>query len=843
MGKQGQNVYKGINAQAWAAMSLFLQYLRNTDFSYIQFEAPKFEDFNLVFIDGHKIICESKDWKEEFNFSHLKKILDKILKKTTIGEKDEILIICTKLNNDLRSKVENMRYWSQIIESEFKKKKFSEQQIAILDKVKFWKVSKKNNHLIVYSLFSELLGFWLPEDELESKVKSFLVDKIYEGSEKGDRYKREDIISEIELIRKNAIKYSGYFDTERVKIEKQLETLIKAIKNNKAPVWAPYQLSSISANPSLMFFVLDHLSNKKIKRLKNWDDLWSLCYKTNRFSFSLFKIFESNLNTKENKEYILKFFKKNIGKIRNFYQHDFFDVNLVKIIKMILKSDNNSEFAECIFEIVKKMLTEKRDDIFYLKSYQDKSWELGEISKLLKDLYEKAKLPLRGKIYELITETFNLTEDSGEFSNYTPRDIFEILRIWLDSFFEKKLPILTKILSDQYNDFYKKFGKNLEFNGWEYMGGVNLSWRNDYKVSDRHFVSLTLEPSFERYYKENIDKENAWSFIKNHCISLTENVSKNKPDFLNRAAVPIVLNRYKSSNKKISEEAFIILKEFILSRKGIPHKSDLIYQKIQNDFPDDKKWQLVKISINKYKLPVNQFVQQITLKLVEKGNKEAKHIIKNWLKTPEYYKWDKISERYFIVIISRFLDFSFNEGLQMFKDFIKQKFFIEEFDVSYSFEVASLLNKIIYKNFDSGLKILNELTRKQKLSDNEQILLFSSLTKQGNNEHDNVSTLLKIYNNFLDPFLNSLNNDIKKIEIKITRSQSRESIVEFANVLAKNKRISEAIRIVKVFINDSNPCTPEKVDSEDPEGEYDEHKRIEKGEDAHEIITVRGWSA
>ena len=840
MSEKGQNNYKGVNAQAWAAMSLFLQYLQYKEFSYIQLEAPKFEDFNLVFNDGHNIICESKDWKREFSFSHLRLILDNILRKTLIGEKDEILIICTKLDKNLKSKVENMKYWSQLVEPEFRKKKFSVQQIAILNKVKFWEVKAEDNYLLVYSLFNELLDFWLPEDELECKVNSILVDRIYKGSEKGDIYKREDIINEIELIREKAIKNSGYFDNERVNTEKQLKNLISAVNNKSAPQWANSQLSAISAKPSLMFFILDLLSYKKINSLRDWDYLWSLCYRTSRFSFSLFRIFEKNLHTKDNKKYILQFFTDNVGKIRNFYQYDFVDVNISKITKMILKSSKGDEFVEDAFKVVRKLITGRLDNIFYFKEQQDKSWQRSEVAKLLKDIYEKAKPELRGKIYELITETFNLVEDDDEYNCYTPKEIFEILRIWLEDNFESRVLIFTRILSEQYDRFYRKFSKKLKFNGWEHMGSVNISWGYDYKVSDRSFITFTLKPALEKYYKESKDKEVAWDFVKNNCIIFTENVSKNKPDFLNRAALPIILHRYKDNNKKISDEAFEILKEFILSRMGIPHKSDLIYQEICNDFSDDKKWKLVKISLDKYKLPINPFVEKIVLELAKEGNEETKTIIKSWLENPGYYKRDRLSRKYIVVIISEFLDFSFNEGLEMFKDFIKHRNFVEEFDVYSPFDIADLLNKIIYINFESGLGILEELSRKQKLSNNEQILLCNSLTRRDDSKNEDIEILSKIYNKFLDPFLNSLNNDIKKIESKITNSQPRESIVEYAGVLAENKKISEAMRIVRIFINDSNPCTPEKIDSEDSEGKYDEHKSIERGEDTSIITTVRG---
>src|SRR3989338_7650537 len=105
MSKAGQYNYKGINAQAWAAMSLFLQYLRDPKFSSIQLEAINFEDFNLAFDDGKKIICESKDRKEKFSYPQLKELLENILSKGSLGDKDEILVICSKANTDLISEV------------------------------------------------------------------------------------------------------------------------------------------------------------------------------------------------------------------------------------------------------------------------------------------------------------------------------------------------------------------------------------------------------------------------------------------------------------------------------------------------------------------------------------------------------------------------------------------------------------------------------------------------------------------------------------------------------------------------------------------------------------------
>lgn len=843
MSEQGQSNYKGINAQAWAAMSLFLQYLRDPNFSYIQLEAPYLADFVLVFNDGHKIICESKDWKQKFSFSHLKKVLNSVLKKAIIGENDEILIICTNLDGELKEKVRNLKYFYKIIYPEFKRRKFTTQQIAIINKVKFWKVQQEDNHLIVYSLFRELLNFWLPEDELECKADSILIKKIYEGSARGAIFKREDIVSEIESMRERAIKYSGYFDDEKVKVEVQLHNLIKAIDNNKSPVWAPNQLKTLSSKPALMFFVLDRLKERKIDDLGKWKDLWQL-YRTYRFSFSIFKIFESNLHTEENKKYILQFFKDNVSKIKKFYQQDFFGVDVVRITKKILQDDKNNRFIEDILEIAKRLISERQDDIFYLKAQRNDFWEREEMAKLLKSVYEKAKLDLKNEIYRFIVKTYNLIADEGEFSHYTPREVFDILRNWLNRDFEKRFLVLRRELSRQYDRFYKeRFRFKKGFCGWELMGGTTSWWGDNYRVSDRHFIIYTLQPALTKYYAQTRNKEQVWKFIVKYCVHKTEEVKKEQPDFLNRTAIPIILKRYRSSNRKASEEALGILKEFILSRKGIPHKAELIYQEVRKDYPDNKKWELIKIIIQRYKIPTDPFVEQIVSGLAKKGNKEAKDIYLRWSQDPAYYKKTHFSGNRLISHIHNILDIEFNEAIKLFRNYISQDYFINKLDSFHAYKVAGLLGSILIKDFNAGIRILNYLRSQKRLTINQQILLCFSVLKCIENEEKGASLLIKLYSEFIDPLLDSFENKIEEIIKYIWHSNAREAFVQIAEKLVKQKLIKEALRIIEVFVNDPDPYLP-GADPEDREGNYSHHKRIEDtGQPESIISSVRGWCA
>lgn len=529
---------------------------------------------------------------------------------------------------------------------------------------------------------------------------------------------------------------------------------------------------------------------------------------------------------------------KNEEKVLN----DLFQRESLRIAQKLI-TQFPSKVVDDVFDLVKNILKLRKNEYKEFRTKRTHSKERQLISELLEKIFyvyvdqknnEKTK-----EIIELINKHFNLVGDDGDFVMYSPHNIFEILKDYIDIDFEKNFKGIAKIIINQYSQEWGRNRKKIVYNGWELMGGVTSFWGHDYKVPDRHFIRFTLKPALEEYYKR--DKEKCWSFVKKECIA--KKVSKDCPDFLNRAAIPIVLERYENKSEKVSREAFEILKEFILSSKGIPHKSDLIYQELRGNFPDEKKWQLVKVSINKYKIPVNPFVEQIVLDLAKHGNKRASKILRNWIKSKDYYEKGRIFEENVVMIISQFLDDSFEEGIRMFKDFIGGDYFLEKMDSFDAFTIARLLNKIVKKDIETGLEILETLSQKPKLTDNEQIVLYNALVDEGNSKQENKKVLARIYEIFLDPFLNSLGNDIKKIENKITRPQSREAIVQFADVLAKQGKIREAIRIVKLFVNDSDPYVPKRKNAEHPEGKYYEHEEIEQGKDIHSITTVRGWCA
>ena len=829
----GQPNIRGINYQQWAAIALFLQYCKFNDFKYIHLEPKKDKDFNLK-LERQTLICEAKNRQKALSHSLLLSILKDIQKNKPLSESIKILVVCNKVSNTLLSDVKNYKYWTDKIKLKFER--YSNKELSLLPFVDFWIIDQEKLKSLVYALFEDTLNYWLPEKMMSEKLKSILIDKFYDGSAVGKKYYKNEFIKFINENRKKIIEQSTLFNNKFSDLNSQFENIIIAARDNKKPKFGEFELASLSAQANKFLFLLDRLKEKKLA-LSAWGKLWNLI-NIHPFYFRIFDIFNKNISNEKNKKYILKYIMGHTKTIRKFYQSGFFDIDVVKTTKKILEDDKDNKFIEDVFEIVKKLITERGNDFFYLKTQRDSSWELSEITKTLQKIYEKANIELKEKIYKLIINAFNLIKDEGEFDHYVPREVFQIVETWLSNNFKDRFAIFIKELSNQYAKFYKKFGENLKFKGWEHMGS-GVSFSGSYHISDRHFVSYVLAPAINKFYDQN--KDRGWNFILSNCVTKTENVSVDKPDFLNRAVCQIVLNRYAEKDPKISNEAFDILSEFILSRNGIPHKSDLIYQiLIGLDIPDDKKLKLVKVSTDKYKAPISVFVEQIISDLVKKEDKEAKEILIDWFNNPEYYKKIQFDSNV-IQNIKNALEADLYFGIKLFNTFINSKFFIEEYDSFDVYEFARILHSILKKSFGTGKEILIKLMREKKLTKNQQILLCYSILQNPNNpEKDKKEDLIRIYGEFVNKFLDSLDNDIDKIYNRIDHSNAREAFIQFAEKLTINKEMEKALRIVEVFINDPDPFLPGK-DPEDKEAVYNEHKRIVNGEKSPTITSIRGW--
>ncbi|MBU0687727.1 MAG: hypothetical protein KKB81_07815 [Candidatus Margulisbacteria bacterium] len=840
MKNPGQNTYKGINAQAWAAMSLFLQYLRDPKFSYIHLEAPKFQDFNLVFEDGKKIICESKARKKKFSYENLKEVLTNLSKKGAVGETDDILIICNNINEKLERAVAHSLYFKEILNS-FKAKGYSVALLGLLPRVKFWVIPQAFNKNVIYSLFAETINFWLPRKDVQNIVDSILIQKIYKGSAKGGTYSKNEIMQEIDDIKNNVIEDSGLYDKERVAIEKQYESIDAALDNPASVQWAIGQIKSLSANYDLLSFVIERKKKEQINNLELWDNIWQL-YSLQIFSSSIFEILKKNIHTDNNKRYVVDFILKNIGVVKGFYRESFFIEQAVEIVTDIITANADNKYLMKAFEIAKKLIQLGKEEYFYVKSSQHHRdlYEKEKAVGLIKEIYYRADNYLKEEIAKFLLVEFNLVEDEGQFSHYSPPIVFEILRKWLDECFDDRFSVIVTELSEQYDRFYRKFGKKVRFKGWELMGGTTAYWGGNYQITDRHFINYILEPAVKRYYAA--EQKTGWEFIKKYCINKKTKVSKSRPDFLNRSVYKIILDRYASDDLAISEEAFNILKAFIMFGEGIPNKAELIYQAaVASDMPDEKKWSLVAITFPKNDVPLSPFVERIVTNLAKRGMEKAKNELKKWLLNPKYYK-RFMFELDSMPVISELLDSDLDLAIELFKSLLTSAHLSSDRkDPFGAYDVAALLHKILKKDYQKGLSIIRFLESLKTLSYAHQIIYSYSLFQHyGNDDSDDPALLMKAYQDVVDPLLNKYEH--KNIDIcqRLPKAICREAFVKFAARLAAKKEIEKALRIIQVFKNDPDPYLPGR-DPDDPKDEFNEHKNIIDGKETNTITSVRGY--
>ncbi|MCG6537804.1 MAG: hypothetical protein L7F78_24575, partial [Syntrophales bacterium LBB04] len=244
MSKAGQYTQKGIGAQNWAAMSLFLQFLKMPGFSYIRLEPDDSEDFDLVFADGKRIICESKYRKETFGYTQLRELLKTIRERKQIGDQDEILVVCKNAKEDIISAIKNIKWFEQLREK-FEQNGFDTESIYLLPRVQFWILSKGLDDGMNYSLVAELLNMWLPPNDIEKFTDSIVYQRIYKGSTGGGVYSRADFERDVTKLKDEVQQRSDYFSDKKTKDE-QFKHLEKDINDSKGNDWGSGSISTFS---------------------------------------------------------------------------------------------------------------------------------------------------------------------------------------------------------------------------------------------------------------------------------------------------------------------------------------------------------------------------------------------------------------------------------------------------------------------------------------------------------------------------------------------------------------------------------------------------------------------
>lgn len=517
-----------------------------------------------------------------------------------------------------------------------------------------------------------------------------------------------------------------------------------------------------------------------------------------------------NSVSKDNNSYILDLISKVYVK---FEKNDFIQEKLLDICVIMLKDYDGFE-AEILKFI--KVIIKKRDQKSIL-SATDKEVTISEILKQIaikKSSYED--------IIKFIYKHYNLIQDDGDYTHYTPKPIFDLLKEYINLDFHINFNLVVSKLIHQYQKLYPNFkGTEFFYSGSPSWGGEPGSFK------DNHYLEYTLVPALKENFEFHPQK--TWEFILSRCITTTKkNITAKRPDFLNRAALPILLEEYRKNNER-SKEAEIILKNLLTLSIFTPSK-DIIFQNLLNaDF--DKKWPLVSFQLDYYekkykeRVPANEYVEQIILQSV-KTHKEAQEEYELLLKNQKFLQRKTITLDFFITGIKELIESDTveksNQGISLYESFIFGDGYSN--DQWRAWELAKFMPGILKKQKEKGLNILLKIVSEHINNKNLIELLTSSLTSL---DETNTELLNEVFITVVCPLLEKYSN--KEIE-KIMTVEARIEIVRCAERLAKAGFIESSWKIIEYFYKDSNPV---KVDSHVEE--------MKKGKDTFAIATVRGY--
>lgn len=850
MSNAGMKNFQGINTQAQAGLLLFLINQTNIDFDSIVLEDPEWEDFTLKYRSGKKIICETKSWSKALGWSDVLRILETIaMRKGTINDTDEILIVCNRVISQVEEAIRYLTYGldpAELPTSRLRDKdRLSGEVLQLLKRTRFYTIPSIEDKDYLYtealSYFYNHIYYYIPRNELDLFVSNVLVKEIYNKSAIGAEFTREDLAQHIEKYREDKIKNIGTYKKERP-IPAQMNDILKAIHSKDYKyLLEDLHLTALSAQPQKFYIALEKIEKLPDIELAHWDNLWSSII-DRQYAFRLVQIFDSSIGAIENARYVLAFLHSNLEILLKITTDPHTREMAIGLADKIVK--NFPELANSTYALLKEFLDQRSHVYRNLEERRNYNFEKEEVARalgLLMDTFlENNDQDSKESMIHLIDRSFDLISDDGEFFIYTPPEIFEILRIYGAINFPASFEKLIEIAVIQFNRlrWYEK-----GFFGWELSGGTSSHWGDNYSIDDRHFVSKILKPILDKEYQKR--PEETWQFIIDKCIARdVQNVSVQRPDFLSRATIDILLVEYEKGQH--GEEAFEILKDFIKMRRGIPHKAELIFQSIRSSatLNDDLKWALVEFFIGEYGLPWTVFVEQTVADLAAKGYEKAIETIVAWMKNPDYHNKQRFHSSYSITILLKLLASDdqtvYIKGVEILKGYLASSTFRDNLANWDTYDISKSVLQIFEKEPTVGIEILESLYHSaESLTDNQQTLIGSVIEKINENQRD---LLKQVYENLVYPILiGELRGDIRNVEAKFTHKHAREYFVQYADKLAKAELYEEAITLVKLFINDSDPTL--ENNSDDPEGTFNYHEKIKQGGDNLTITTVRGWCA
>ncbi|MCA9386357.1 hypothetical protein KC717_06965, partial [Candidatus Dojkabacteria bacterium] len=586
---------------------------------------------------------------------------------------------------------------------------------------------------------------------------------------------------------------------------------------------------------------LDLISRIPNLRLEDWDVIWRALINRS-YTYRVIGIMEDNVISVENAKYILNFLTDTVPELIELSMERYSrDHALTIVIKVIAEHPELSHEALMFTE---GFLNARANNYKKTFSKRDLKYEKENVAKILSAIYGvdsgDSGSKTKRRIIELLELHFNFVEDDGEYLNTAPLEAYQLLLSWLQEDFYGRIKHVEEILVSDFNEskYYKR-----GFDGWELMGGMESGFSKHYTIHDRGFVKYILTPAFEQAYQD--DKDGFWKFVITNVLSTSvEQVSAVKPDFMSRAAIPIIIEEY--LNGKNEKQAFEILTSFLRMNKGIPDRSRLIFQYFRDmrNIEKDKQWKITKshLDMSESKLPPSTFVEDVVMKLAVTGDVEALEYVESWMNNPNYIDTTNRFHFYADTVIARLLDSSNDlakqKGIHFLKLYLTPSGKWEDGDNTRTWDISPLLVKTFFIDRDELAKIIYGLYDSQKkLTKNRQLVITSILSDQEINDSGDVQFL---FSEIVQPIIfKKLDGNIENIVKKFSSHHAREQFLKFAEKLMEAKKFKQGMDLVHIFMKDPNPSL--KNEPDDPEGTFNYHQKIIDGNEEIVISTVRGW--
>jgi hypothetical protein len=811
-------------------MLLFLQFLDDGNFSHVVFEDNDWEDATFHFNDGKKIYVEVKDLTSQpISLAYVKReIFPSFIKKIKlIGKDDKIIIAGPNFDEEVEGYAGSLEYLSTWTRPKLEKKGYSSDEINLLGKTIVFQFNEwLDVNLVAY--LAPALRFWLPESELEN-FKDHLLQKVaVTKSSQGETLTRDEF--NVIVAEERSTLRVGIFDPDKHSTTERVTEILATLNDAKERVRTidnPRVLSSLMSNPSdvsLLLMVLE----KEISKSGNFDiEQWSALFTASihpAYAIRLVFLFENMLKANHGyDEFFLDFWSTNIIQIIPPFQDGYLVGEILKMGSKVIEHDPSLSYKSfALLQQTYRILSRGKfeDKASWVRNGHDRN-QLGELAK---QIYSVAVTELKQEILVWAHASYALNREHGEYLAATPSSIFNL---WKESVFATQGTVgIEHFISVVEEDYLsdpnliaikgKRKGQSL-YEGFDHIGSGISQSGDHYSISDLAFVEMVFKPFISRWY--GYDSEALWSYIPSWISILQSEVGRyedgRKPDYLSRALIPVLVKYYFSDSSDKSKQAYKWLTSFMKFRKGIPSRTELIFQEVYVNHPSaDKAWKLVRYQLNikEYnKAPANIFVEQLLRILLEAGLDEPVTYVGNLINNETYLRYRGSRDFYLTELIKSLISKpeTLAVGAQLLDQLLASSFYneqISDFDV---YDIKEPIQSLFNADSNAGITLLKHIiTKPLELTKNRQIALTVYLRDIPGDRTE----LEAVYAGVLQPIIKKAMSKEIEFSTYLSFHHSREEIAEFAGRLCKVGSYEYGIEILEVLIHDPSPSNEEYRD-------------------------------